>query len=381
MKLTGFDLAEFRAGLDAWLDENASELAPAPGADDALAGEITQINKVKRLAWEAGWMRYGWPEQVGGLGGSTLLRGYLGEALAMRDLVKPGFWTMHEMLAPVVIAYGSPSLAAEVVPPFLRGDEMWCQGFSEPSTGSNLGSLACRAVRTDAGWRVTGQKVWTSLAHLSQRCLLLTRTGTPESAHRGITALLVDTDTSGMTIRPFQTMHGVEEFSEVFFDDALVPYSRTLGEENDGWSVAMDLLPFERSTSMWLRNAYLYTRLQRLVSTAPEGAVSAAALGDVLAQVFAFRAQSRITQYRLAAGEHLGPETSVDKILLSTTEQSVFDLAAESLPGEVLFDDSDDASKWRSEFLYSRAATIYGGSLEIQRNIVARRLLDLGAES
>jgi alkylation response protein AidB-like acyl-CoA dehydrogenase len=228
---------------------------------------------------------------------------------------------------------------------------------------------------------VTGQKVWTSLAHLSQRCFLLTRTGTPESAHRGITAMLVDTDTPGMTIRPFRTMHGVEEFSEVFFDDALVPFARTLGEEGQGWSAAMDLLPFERSSAMWLRNAYLYTRLQKLVSTTPEGVISAAALGDVLAQVFAFRAQSRITQHRLDTGEHLGPETSVDKILLSTTEQAVFDLVAESLPDAVLFGADADSEKWRSEFLYSRAATIYGGSIEIQRNIVARRLLDLGPES
>jgi alkylation response protein AidB-like acyl-CoA dehydrogenase len=375
------ELDEFRAGLDAWLDAHRDELAPEHGAVDTLAGEMDQMFKVKRLVYDAGWMRYGWPDFIGGYGGSTLLRGYLGEALANRDLVEPGFYSMQEMLAPAVIQYGSRELAAEFVPRLLRGDEMWCQGFSEPGTGSNLGSLACRATRTPEGWRVSGQKVWTSLAQFSARCLLLTRTGTPESAHRGITAMLVDTDTPGMTIRPFHTMHGVEEFSEVFFDDALVPFDRTLGDEGQGWAVAMDLLPFERSSSMWLRNAYLYTRLQQLVETADEGAMSAAELGEVITQVYGFRAQSRITQHRLADGEHLGPETSVDKILMSTTEQSLFDLARDALADRVLFGDDADSERWRAEFLYSRAATIYGGSAEIQRNILARRVLDLGPDT
>ena len=156
-----------------------------------------------------------------------------------------------------------------MVPRLLRGDETWCQGFSEPGTGSNLAALSCRATPTGDVWRVTGQKVWTSLAQYAQRCVLLTRTGSPESAHRGITALFVDMDSPGITVRPIETMHGAPEFCEVFFDDVAVPVDRTLGAEGQGWSVAMDLLPFERSTALWHRSAHLHRRLQDLLDTVP----------------------------------------------------------------------------------------------------------------
>src|SRR4029453_5804957 len=176
--------------------------------------------------------------------------------------------------------------------------------------------------------------------------------------HRGITALFVDMDSPGITVRPLETMHGVEEFSEVFFDDVAVPLDRTLGEEGQGWSVAMDLLPYERSTALWHRGAYLHRRLDRFLATVPPGAVTASEVGEVVQQLYAFRARSRTTQYRLpggggeggqqlsafrarsrttqyrlAAGERLGPETSIDKILLATTEQAVFDLIADGPPG------------------------------------------------
>jgi alkylation response protein AidB-like acyl-CoA dehydrogenase len=267
-----------------------------------------------------------------------------------------------------------------VVPRLLRGEEIWCQGFSEPGTGSNLGSLACRATRTDAGWRVNGQKVWTSLAQYAQRCVLLTRTGTPESAHRGITALFVDMDSAGITVRPILAMHGSHEFCEVFFDDVLVPADRVLGEIDHGWSIAMDLLPYERSTALWHRAAYLQTRLAQLVALAPPGALDPAAVGEATQLLWAFRARSRATQRRLAAGETLGPETSVDKVLVASAEQAVFDLVGEGLGVDVALGDDPASQRWRAEFLYSRAATIYGGSAEIQRNIIARRLLDLGAD-
>jgi len=373
------ELDTFRRQLDAWLDEHAAELAHPPDAV-GLDADMAQLAKVKRMSFEAGWMRWGWPERVGGLGGSTLLRGYLGEALTLRDLVEPGIYSMTEVLAPTMIDYARPELAAAMVPRLLRGDETWCQGFSEPGTGSNLAALTCRAVHTAEGWRVTGQKVWTSLAQYAQRCVLLTRTGDAESAHRGITALFADMDSPGITVRPIETMHGQPEFCEVFFDDVLVPVERTLGDEGQGWSVAMDLLPFERSTSLWHRGAFLHQRLQHLLDLAADSRLSAAEVGDVVVQLYALRARSRATQHRLATGARLGPETSVDKVLLATTEQAVFDLAADALAADVLTGDDPGAQRWRSDYLYSRAATIYGGSAEIQRNVLARRVLDLGAE-
>ncbi len=380
------ELAEFRVSLDAWLEQHDADLVPERGdgsglgAAETLDDQMAQLAKVKRLAYEAGWMRWGWPTRVGGLGGSTLLRAYLGEALTSRELVEPGIYSMTEVLAPTMIDYAPPALAAAMVPRLLRGDETWCQGFSEPGTGSNLAALSCRATRSGDVWRVTGQKVWTSLAQYADRCVLLTRTGAPETAHKGITALFVDMDSPGIVVRPIETMHGLPEFSEVFFDDVAVPVGRTLGEEGQGWSVAMDLLPFERSTALWHRAAYLHRRLQNLLSAAPAGALDPVGVGEVTQLLYALRARSRSTQYRLEAGQHLGPETSIDKVLVAGAEHAVFDLVADGLGPDLAAGDDAASQRWRREFLYSRAASIYGGTAEIQRNIIARRLLDLGSD-
>jgi alkylation response protein AidB-like acyl-CoA dehydrogenase len=374
------DLETFRKELDDWLDRHQAELAPDHGVLPTLDEQIAQVKKVRRLAYEPGWTRWGWPERVGGLGGSPLLRAYLGEALTLRDLVEPSPYCMIEVLAPTMIDFAPPELAAEMVPRLLRGDEMWCQGFSEPGTGSNLASLSCRATRTADGWRVNGQKVWTSHAQHAERGVLLTRTGTQESAHKGITALFVDMDSPGITIRPLRTMHDVDEFCEVFYDDVAVPFERTLGEVDKGWAVAMDLLPYERSTSFWHRGTYLHRRLESLLATVEPGALGASEVGEVAQLLRAFQARSRSTLRRLAAGDGLGAETSIDKVLIATAEQALFDLAANGLPAEILAGDDDASRRWRTEFLYSRAATIYGGSGEIQRNIIARRLLDLGPD-
>ena len=377
------ELDTFRKAVDDWLDEHTAPLAPTFDGAGTLDQRMEQIAKVRRLAYDAGWARWGWPERVGGFGGSALLRAYLSEAITARDLVEPGLYSMPEVLGPSVITFARPELSAEMLPPLLRGDEVWCQGFSEPDTGSNLASLACRAVRTDdgtGGWRVTGQKVWTSLSQYAQRCVLLTRTGTVESAHKGITALFVDMDAPGITIRPIETIDGEPEFSEVFFDDTPVPFERTIGQPDRGWAFAMDLLPYERSTALWQRGVFLHRRLRDLVAVAPPDALDPVALGEVTQQVYALRARSRATQHRMAAGDRLGPETSIDKVLLATAEQALFDLVADTLPAEVTLGDDPDSARWRTDVIYSRAATIYGGTAEIQRNIIARRLLHLGDE-
>ena len=369
------ELAQFRAGVDRWLDDHADELTPPPRG--SFDDDVAHLNKVKRLTYDAGWIRYGWPERIGGLGGSSLLRAYLGEALNSRGFVAPGIYSMAEVLLPTMIDYAPPELAATMVPLLLRGDETWCQGFSEPGTGSNLGALACRATRGGDGWHVTGQKVWTSYAQFAQRCVLLTRTGTTESAHRGITALFVDMDSPGVTPRPITAMHGAAEFCEVFFDDVVVPFDRTLGEEGQGWAIAMDLLPYERSTALWHRAAFLYRRFQQLLETAPEDALDPVAVGETAQLLLAFRARSRATQHRLARGERLGSETSIDKVLVAAAEQAVFDLVADALGEAVAFGGDPVSEQWRTEYLHSRAATIYGGTAEIQRNIIAKRLLEL----
>jgi alkylation response protein AidB-like acyl-CoA dehydrogenase len=262
---------------------------------------------------------------------------------------------------------------------------MWCQGFSEPDSGSDLASLRCRAVpegdrRTAATWRVNGQKVWTSLAQYSQRCVLLARSGPADSRHRGITAFFVDMDTPGISVRPIEMINGEREFAEVFFDDVAVPADRILGEPDGGWAVAMSILPYERSSCFWQRIAYLYRRLERLVEAAPQHDRAAEVVGEAYLQLHALRARSRATQHRLAETGTLGAETSIDKVLVATAEQTTYDAARRLLGGMVELDDGTAGETWRGEYLYSRAATIYGGTIEVQRNIIARRLLELGNE-
>ncbi|HUB54915.1 MAG TPA: acyl-CoA dehydrogenase family protein [Mycobacterium sp.] len=358
---------QFRADLRAWLDEH--DLTPGP--DHSLEGHIKQLARVHSALYDAGWMRYGWPEQVGGLGGPAMLRAVVGEEVVGRRLAEPGPYSMVEVLAPTMIDYAPPELAAEMVPRLLSGREQWCQGFSEPGSGSDLASLTTRAAPHGDNWIVNGQKVWTSYAQYSTRCILLTRTA---PGHDGITAFFLDLDTPGITIRPLRTMHGVDEFCEVYFDDVLIPAARMLGNPGDGWRLAMDLLPYERSTCFWQRIAYLYARFDELIAEASEP--DEYDLGAAYLALHTLRCRSRNTQHRFAEGEPLGPQTSIDKVLLATAEQRLYDTVRDLLPGTIELDDTP----WRSEYLYSRAATIYGGTAEIQRNIIARRLLDLGKE-
>jgi len=379
------ELADHRAALNAWLDANQEELAPRYRPPGTLDDHIAQMQRVKSILFEAGWMQFGWPERVGGRGGSPMLRTELGAAIAARDLADPGLFSLIEVLAPTLIDFAAPALAAEVVPRLLSGAELWCQGFSEPDSGSDLASLRCRAVpqgdaRTASAWVINGQKVWTSLAQYSDRCVLLTRTGPLDSRQRGITAFFVDMDTPGITVRPIEMINGELEFTQVFFDDVVVPADRILGELDGGWAVAMSILPYERSSCFWQRIAYLYRRLQSLVDVVSNDERAAEVVGEVYLQLHAVRARSRATQHRLAETGMLGAETSIDKVLVATAEQTTYDAVRRLLAGMLEMDEGMAAERWRSEYLYSRAATIYGGTLEVQRNIIARRLLELGSD-
>ena len=367
----GASIAAYRTSLRAWLDDQDL----SPGADHSLKGQLAQLSRLRGALYDADWSRYGWPTEVGGLGGPVALRALLGEEVTSRGLVEPGVYSMVEVLAPTMISYARPELAAEMVPLLLSGREQWCQGFSEPGSGSDLASLTTKSTPRGHDWVINGQKVWTSHAQFAARCVLLTRSAPDEGgAHKGITAFFVDMDTPGITVRPLRTMHGVDEFCEVYFDDVVVPGDRMLGRPGDGWQLAMDLLPFERSVCFWHRIAYLYRRFDSLLAKTQFGAESD--LGAAYLALHTIRCRSFITQQRLGEGAPLGPETSIDKVLLATAEQKLYDTVRDLLPGVIEL----DRSPWREEFLYSRAATIYGGTAEIQRNIIARRLLGLGKE-
>ena len=374
------ELPEFKVAVDDWLDEHAAELAPAFEGIGTLDDQMAQLRKVMRLAYDAGFMCMGWPERVGGLGGSNLLRAYLGEALTARGLVEPGIYSMPEVLAPTMIDFAPEELAAEMVPLLLRGDEIWCQGFSEPGTGSNLASITCRATRTDGGWRVNGQKVWTSLAQYAPRCVLLTRTGTPESAHRGITALFVDMDSPGITVRPIETMHGspssARSSSTTWSSRSTGCWARSTAAGRSPWTCSpTSAAPRSGSgpptcsggSSNWwrLRPPVRWTRRPSarwprwcLPSGPGRGRPSA---GWRRARPWGRRRPSTKCSWRRQS----------KPCSISSSRGS---------GRQVLLGRRPDQRALAAEFLYSRAASIYGGSAEIQRNIIARRLLDLGDE-
>jgi alkylation response protein AidB-like acyl-CoA dehydrogenase len=368
--------AEFRAVVRSWIDDQDDELLSGRRQGVGVGIPLTRQRRIQRKLFDAGLMRWGWPEQVGGLGGSTVLRAVLGEELTSRGLVHTTTWSMHEVLGPAVIEYGEPSLVSEVFPRLLRGDEFWCQGFSEPDAGSDLGSLRTTARREGDRWVLNGEKLWTSFAHHASRCVVLARTGAPGSGSRGVSAFLVDMDTPGTDVRPLRTMANVDEFCSIAFTDVTVPGDRLLGVPEGGWRVAQHILSCERGPIFWQRGAWLAYHLGQLVGTA-RGERSLDLVGGAYQLLWAFRARSMRTQRQVADGTLPGSEASVDKIMIAAADQALFDAARELLGGGMEIADSPEAAAWRREWAYSRAATIYGGTTEIQKDIVSLRLLGL----
>jgi alkylation response protein AidB-like acyl-CoA dehydrogenase len=367
------EVREFRAGVQAWIGDVGEALVPGI-EDQSVDAQLSHQRVVQRLLFDAGWMRWGWAQRIGGLGGPPILRAVLGEELTRRGLVHTTSWSMHEVLGPAVAEFGRPEVIEDMFPRLLRGDEFWCQGFSEPDAGSDLGALRTTARPRPGGWVINGEKLWTSWAHHATRCVVLARTGGPGS--RGISAFLVDMDNPGVTASPLETMGGVDEFCSTSFVDVDVPGARLLGDLEGGWRVAQFILSCERGAIFWQRGAWLAHHLELLLHSARDER-SAAALGEAYQLLWAFRATSASTQHRIARGDLPGPEASVDKIMIAATDQAVFDTARELLRGVIETADSPRGQAWRREWAYSRAATIYGGTSEIQKDIVASRLLGL----
>jgi alkylation response protein AidB-like acyl-CoA dehydrogenase len=369
--------ADVAGRMRTWLAENADELArltrhePGDVYQDRAFGE-----RLQRLLYDAGWARLGWPSEAGGLGGSTLLRGVVYDQMWAAGYSLPETLSTIEVLLPPLIRY-APALGRQFAPGLLSGSEVWGQGFSEPEAGSDLASLRTRAVKAAGGWRITGQKIWTSLAAVSSRCFVLARTGPPDSRHRGISAFLVDNATPGVTVRPMLCMTGRHELGEMFFDDVFVPDSRLIGAVDGGWDVAMYMLQFERGMYAWMRQAWLLSALAELAPIARNRAGECRALGGAYTRVLSLRMKTRKTLRLLAAEERPGPEISVDKILLSSAEQTVMNVARLLLAGDFELDDSWQTRRWVIDYLHTRSSSIYGGAVEIQRDLVAQRVLGL----
>jgi alkylation response protein AidB-like acyl-CoA dehydrogenase len=364
---------DFRAGLQAWIDSRGDDLV-APLGDDGVDAQLDHQRRVQRMLFDDDWMRWGWPKHLGGLGGSPILRAVLGEELTSRALVHTTSWSMHEVLGPAVAEFGQPEMVDEIFPRLLRGDEFWCQGFSEPEAGSDLGSLRTTARAQGDDWLINGEKLWTSFAQHATRCVVLARTG--EAGSRGVSAFLVDMNTPGVNAIPLRTMAVVDEFCSTSFVDVRIPAHRLLGEVNGGWRVAQHILSCERGPIFWQRGAWLNHHLGMLLGAAKDAA-SQTALGEAYEMLWAFRARSKATQERIGVGDLPGPEASVDKLLIGAADQMLFDTARELLSGTIETDDTPRGRAWRREWAYSRAATIYGGTSEIQKDIVATRLLGL----
>jgi alkylation response protein AidB-like acyl-CoA dehydrogenase len=379
-------LDDFEAALAGARKDLASLRVPAEDLESAL----TQSRELMNWLYDGGWIRWGWPEEVGGLGGSSLIRCQILERLALAGYAIPDHLLVLEVVGPAIVRH-APALAAQRLPAALRGDELWSQGFSEPDAGSDLAALRTKATRrSDGSYVINGQKIWTSYGAYADRIVLLARSGTITERHRGLVMLLVDLETAGIERRPIALASGREELAEIFFTDVVVDADRLIGSDGSGWSVAMDLLQYERGTYAWMRMAIASAYLQRLLETVAMASkddsaavdhTREAVIGRAYLNLAALRARTAATLRRLDAGEPVGSETSVDKLLLSTAEQDVLDAVATLLDTDVLIGDGVDAHNWRDHWWYSRAASIYGGAREVQFSIIADRILKLPKEN
>jgi hypothetical protein len=372
------DLDEYRLGLRAWFADHRGEFpASRPASFDEHMARGLELSAI---TWRAGWKRVGWPESVGGTLASARHRATYYDELCRAGLELPNSDSSIEVMGPAMIEY-APALAERLLPAFLAGEELWAQGFSEPDAGSDLASLRTRGVVDGDVVVVDGQKVWTSHGHLADRIWTLVRTGDPESRHRGLASVLVDTDLPGVARNPLTFANGSSEMCETYYDDVRVPLDRMIGEPGQGWAVAMYMLQYERSMYAAQRAAWSEQRLRELaraLEAAGCGAGAASAVHGTWLQIQTLRARAIESVRRLDAGETVGPEASADKVLLSWAEQGVLDVAR--LAGGAGFVFDDWAAPWRSDWWYSRACSIMGGAGEIQRSIIADRVLHLPRE-
>ena len=388
----------FRDEIRAFLKEKLTpELAAGGRAATSVFCDPAYSLPWQRILNERGWAAPTWPAEFGGPGWSEMQQYIFAGECALAGA--PNLAPMGlRMVGPCIMRYGTPEQRAHYLPRILSGEDYWCQGYSEPGAGSDLASLRTRAVSDGDDYLVTGSKIWTTHAHFANRMFALVRTDPEAKAQRGITFLLIDLKAPGVTIRPIINLSGEHELNEVFFDNVRVPQANRIGEENDGWTVAKYLLEFERGGSF---APALRARLKRLRAIAKEESIN----GPPLLENAAFEARLaqaeikvdaiQVTEHRVASalssGQNPGPLSSMLKTqgteMLQRIEEIGLDIAAhyapagkQALPGHGGNDlgvGSDHSSNAAARYFNSRAASIYGGSNEIQRNIMARLVLGL----
>ncbi|MFD0353048.1 acyl-CoA dehydrogenase family protein [Streptomyces sp. NPDC127110] len=370
---------DFRARLREWLAKALPELPAKPSPDDWPGRRAYDLGWQRRL-YDAGYAGLHWPVDAGGRGATPTQHLIFLEETERAGAPYVGANFVGLLHAgPTIAAEGTPEQRARWLPPVLRGDEVWCQGFSEPGAGSDLASLRTRAVRDGDAYVVTGSKIWTSHAEAADWCELLVRTDPAAPKHRGITWLAMPMDAPGVTVRPLRTLAGSAEFAEVFLDEVRVPVTNRVGAEDDGWRVTMVTLSFERGTAFVGEVVACRRTLGALARAAKEnGRWDDPVLRRRLGRLYGeFGALWRLTQWNVSESQGSGgvPGTggSVFKLAYSHARQELYEAAAEVLGAESLSLEEE----WTAERLSSLSYTIAAGTSQIQHNIVAERILGL----
>ncbi|MFD5002967.1 acyl-CoA dehydrogenase family protein [Streptomyces mutabilis] len=367
------DLERLRRDFRAWLTGHP---LPARGADEPVP---VFLHRWHRILHSGGWVGLDVPREYGGRGLTALHQVAVSDELGARGA--PGVPRIG-YLAHALMRFGDEEQRRRLLPRMLAGDDVWCQGFSEPGAGSDLAGMSTRAERGEDGqYVVNGQKLWTSYAQYSDLCLLLARTDPTAPPHASISAFVLPLDRPGVTVRPLRAANGDDEFCELFLDDVRLAESERIGAEGDGWALAMTTVAYERNaldTGHLSKYGLLIERLRRRArerrDTLPDGLLSDVGRCVVDYQVLVAHSRRR-TAERLA-GRTAGPESSVDKLLMTRAEQRLYETALKVFPEELY----GEGGEVFGDYLYSRAASVYGGTSQIQRNIIAKRLLRLPAD-
>jgi alkylation response protein AidB-like acyl-CoA dehydrogenase len=379
---------EFRAEVRDWLAENlVGEFAALKG----LGGPGREHEAFEeRRAWNqhlaaAGLTCLGWPVEHGGRGLAVAHRVAFYEEYAIANAPAKVNHFGEELLGPTLIAFGTPEQQQRFLPRILDVTELWCQGYSEPGAGSDLANVSTAAVRDGDAWVINGQKVWTSLAHWAQWCFVVARSEKGSKRHAGLSYLLVPLDQPGVQVRPIVQLTGDSEFNEVFFDDARTDADLVVGAPGDGWRVAMGTLTFERGVST-LGQQIVYAReLDGVVELAKRtGAADDPLIRERLTRSWAglraMRSYALATMDVEGGGQAAGKD-NVSKLLWANWHRELGEIAMDVQGKAGLVLHAGDFDEWQRLYLFTRADTIYGGSNEIQRNIIAERVLGLPREA
>jgi alkylation response protein AidB-like acyl-CoA dehydrogenase len=366
----------FRGELRAWLSKN-----PPPACDDTSLESFEKVGRAwqKQLA-SAGWLGTHWPTQYGGRGLSLVE-----EAIVQEELVRveaPQILGLFgiTMVGPVLIAHGSDEQKHRFLSKILSGEEIWSQGFSEPGAGSDLAAVKTRAQPVEGGYTVTGQKIWTSFAHCADWCFVLCRTSDGAKKHEGLSYLLVPMHSPGITVRPLQQISGDREFNEVFFENVFVPKENLVGAEGQGWKIAISTLMFERVVLTFSRQLQSEVALREVIREYGQqlSGPQCVELARCIVDACTTRALAYDHLMTYAAKATPGPEGSLDKLLWSESFQRLCSFAAGLVGPEAAFGEQDSkVGKALHRYLYSRGRTIAAGTSEIQRGIIADRILGL----